>query len=85
MFSNEKFEASGDKVLGTKRTKPRTPISMLRERDTDTPAPVDNVYQQNPISCFLLNIEIGRAEVARPRLHHGDAHLFAHTVFTFGC
>ena len=43
MFSNIKFEIAGDKVLGTKRAKLRTPISMLRERDTDTPAPVDNI------------------------------------------
>ena len=43
IFSNKKFEISGDQVLGAKRAKPRTPISMLRERDTDTLAPVDNV------------------------------------------
>ena len=58
---------------------------MLREKDTDTLARVDNIYQQILISRFLLNIEIGGAGVARPRLQHGDAHLFAHTVFTFCC
>ena len=58
---------------------------MLRERDTDTLLRVDNISQQILISCFLLNIEIGGAGVALPPLHHGDAHVFAHTVFTFCC
>ena len=43
IFSNKSFKISGDKVLETKRAKPRTPISMLRERDTDTLARVDNI------------------------------------------
>ncbi len=43
IFRNKKFKISGDQVFGTKGAKPRTPISMLRERDTDTLARVDNI------------------------------------------
>ena len=43
IFSNKKFQISGDQVSRSRRAKPRTPTSMLRERDTDTLAPVDNI------------------------------------------
>ena len=40
---NGRFEIAGDQALGTKRAKPRAPISTLREKDTDTLARVDNI------------------------------------------
>ena len=43
IFSNKKFQISGDQVSGTSRAKPRTPISMLRQRDTDTLLRVYNI------------------------------------------
>ena len=43
IFSNKKFQISGDQVSGTRRAKPRTPISMLRQRDTDTLLRVYNI------------------------------------------
>ena len=43
ILSNKKFQISGDQVSGTRKAKPRTPISMLRERDTDALLRVDNI------------------------------------------
>ena len=43
ILTNKKFQISGDQVSGTSRAKPRTPISMLRQRDTDTLLRVYNI------------------------------------------
>ena len=43
MFSDKMFEISGGPVLGIAKAKPRTPSSMLRERNTDALLRVDNI------------------------------------------